>query len=59
TAPHLLAPLCRRHHRYKTHSAWTYTMPEPGIHLWRSPAGRHYLVDHNGTHNLDHLDHTG
>jgi hypothetical protein len=24
-----LAPLCRRHHRVKTHSAWTYTMAEP------------------------------
>ena len=27
----------------------THTMPEPGIYLWRSPAGRRYLVDHTGT----------
>ncbi len=25
-------------------------MPEPGIYLWRSPAGRRYLVDHTGSH---------
>ncbi len=28
------------------------TQPHPGIHLWRSPHGRHYLVDHTGTHKL-------
>ena len=32
-----LAPLCRRHHRLKTHSAWTYTVLEPGTYLWSSP----------------------
>jgi len=53
TAPHLLGPLCRRHHRYKTTGGWHYSMPEPGIYLWRSPQGRHYLVDHTGTENLD------
>ena len=25
-----IAPLCRRHHRLKTHSSWGYTMLEPG-----------------------------
>lgn len=49
TAADKLAPLCRRHHRLKTHSGWTYTMPEPGIYLWRSPHHRRYLVDHTGT----------
>jgi len=49
TTTHNLAPPCRRHHRLKTHGGWTYTMPEPGIYLWRSPAGRRYLVDHTGT----------
>lgn len=49
TAAHKLASLCRRHHRLKTHSGWSYTMPEPGIYLWRSPHGRRYLVDHTGT----------
>jgi hypothetical protein len=53
TAPHLLGPLCRRHHRYKTHGGWTYSMPEPGFYLWRSPLGRHYQVDGTGTTQLD------
>ena len=53
TAAHLLGAPCRRHHRYKTHGGWTYTMPEPGIYLWRSPLGRRYLVDHTGSASLD------
>jgi hypothetical protein len=44
-----LAPLCRRHHRLKTHGRWTYTTLEPGTYLWRSPHGYHYLRDHTGT----------
>ena len=52
TAAHKLGPLCRRHHRLKTHGGWTYTMSEPGIYLWRSPRGRRYLVDHTGTSAL-------
>jgi len=47
-----IARPCRRHHRLKTHGGWTYTMPEPGIYLWRSPHGHRYLVDHTGTTNL-------
>ncbi len=49
-----LAPLCRRHHRIKTHSAWTYTVIEPGSYLWSSPHGYQFLRDHEGT-----LDVTG
>jgi hypothetical protein len=49
TAADKLAPLCRRHHRLKTHGGWKYTMPEPGLYLWRSPHGHRYLVDHTGT----------
>ena len=44
-----IAPLCRRHHRLKTHSAWTYTMFEPGSYLWSSPHGYQFLRDHHGT----------
>ncbi len=44
-----IAPLCRRHHRLKTHSAWTYTMLEPGSFLWSSPHGYQFLRDHHGT----------
>ena len=49
TTPGNLAPLCRRHHRLKTHGGWSYTQPEPGTYLWRSPHGRRYRVDHTGT----------
>lgn len=49
-----LAPLCRRHHRLKTHGGWTYSMPEPGLYRWRSPRGRTYVVDHTGTAALSH-----
>jgi hypothetical protein len=43
------APLCRRHHRLKTHSPWTYTVLEPGTFLWTSPHRYQYLRDHTGT----------
>ncbi len=52
-----LAPLCRRHHRLKTHcregTGWAYTMVEPGTYLWRSPHGHTYLRDHRGTTDLN------
>lgn len=44
-----LAPLCRRHHRAKTHSGWTYVMVTPGTYLWFSPSGDRYLVEGRGT----------
>ncbi len=44
-----IAPLCRRHHRLKTHSAWTYTPLERGTYLWTSPHGYQYLRNHHGT----------
>ena len=44
-----IAPLCRRHHRLKTHTSWTYTMLEPGSFLWSSPHGYQFLRDHHGT----------
>ena len=44
-----LAPMTRFHHRIRTHSTWTVRSPLPGTWLWRSPTGRHYLVDHTGT----------
>ncbi len=40
-----LAPLCRRHHRAKTHSAWSYTSPEPGLYVWTSPEGHVFTAD--------------
>jgi hypothetical protein len=47
-----LAPLCRRHHRLKTHGGWSYTMIEPGTFLWRSPYGHTWLRDQSGTTDL-------
>ncbi len=50
TATDNLAPLCRRHHRLKTHhSGWTYTVLEPGTYLWTSPHGYQFLRNHEGS----------
>jgi hypothetical protein len=49
-----LAPLCRRHHRLKTHGGWTYTILEPGTYLWSSPHRYQYLRDHTGTLDVTH-----
>ena len=40
-----LAPLCRRHHRAKTHTAWTYDKTDAATYLWRSPHGLHLIKD--------------
>ena len=44
-----IAPLCRRHHRLKTHTTWIYVVLEPGTFLWTSPHGYQFLRDHTGT----------
>ena len=44
-----LAALCRFHHRLKTHTAWRYRMPEPGVFEWTSPHGHRYRRDRTGT----------
>jgi hypothetical protein len=44
-----VAPLCRRHHRLKTHAPWTYLVVDPGTYLWTSPHGYQFLRDHTGT----------
>ena len=40
TTPANLAPLCRRHHRIKTHGGWTYTRTDTGDYLWTTPHGQ-------------------
>ena len=46
-----LGRLTRSEHRVKTHAAgWRHRQPRPGVHLWRTPTGHHYRVDHTGTH---------
>jgi hypothetical protein len=47
-----IAPLCRTHHRLKTHTPWTYTTLDPGTYLWTSPHGYHYLRDTTGTQDV-------
>ena len=44
-----IARLCRRHHRLKTHTAWTYTVLERGSYLWTSPHGYRFVRDRDGT----------
>jgi hypothetical protein len=39
-----LAPLCRHHHRCKQAEGWQLTQPEPGVLIWRTPAGRTYAT---------------
>lgn len=45
-----LAPLTTFHHRIKTCGGWRVSQPFNGVFVWRSPHGRHFLVDHTGTH---------
>ncbi|QSR27851.1 DUF222 domain-containing protein [Nocardioides aromaticivorans] len=53
TCPCNLVPLCRRHHRAKTHSTWRYQVTSPGHYLWTSPHGHHFHVGPAGTTILD------
>ncbi|GAA3539777.1 HNH endonuclease signature motif containing protein [Nocardioides daeguensis] len=50
TCPCNEVPLCRRHHRAKTHSRWRYDIVMPGSYLWTSPNRFQFRVDHRGTH---------
>ncbi|MEE3127225.1 MAG: hypothetical protein VX494_08435, partial [Actinomycetota bacterium] len=59
TATDTLAPLCRRHHRAKTHPSpastterWDYHQLTPTTWLWTSPHGLRYLVHPDGTTTL-------
>ena len=62
TATDTLAPLCRRHHRAKTHPspastssttvAWAYHQLTPTTWLWTSPHGLRFLVHPDGTTEL-------
>jgi hypothetical protein len=44
TRPGNLAPLCRRHHRAKTHGSWSYARRPDGSYRWTSPTGRRLTV---------------
>jgi hypothetical protein len=47
-----LAPLCRRHHRVKTHGGWRYLMLTRGAYLWTSPHGYRWVTDLDGTRDV-------
>jgi len=44
------APVCRRHHRAKTHGAWDYVTLDRGTYLWTTPNGIRLIRDHRGSH---------
>ena len=52
TSTENLAPLCRLHHRAKTHAGWTYTQLTPGEFLWHGPHDQTFHVDTTGTTTL-------
>jgi hypothetical protein len=52
TGPHNSGPLRRSQHRTKTHGGLTTRVVGPGRHLWRTPHGQAFLVDHAGTTRL-------
>ncbi len=39
-----LSPLCRTHHRLKTHGGWTYQRLADNHYLWTTPTGDHLAV---------------
>ncbi len=47
-----IAPLCRFHHRLKTHGLWVFTRLDETTILWRSPNGLTFLRDHTGTRDV-------
>ena len=51
-----LAPLCRRHHRAKTHGHWTYIVVAPGRFRWTGPHGQTWVTDPTGTRDTDSSD---
>ena len=53
THSHVSQPLGRTGHRAKTHLGYRATPLPTGETVWRTPHGRHRIVDPHGTHHLD------
>jgi hypothetical protein len=53
-----LAALCRRHHRAKTFTGWTYHQIAPGEFLWTSIYGWRFLRTPDGTTDLGRSGHS-
>ena len=49
-------PLARTGHRAKTHLGYRCTRLPTGETLWRTPHGRHRIVDHLGTRVIGDLE---
>lgn len=48
-----LAPLCRTHHRLKTHvPGWSYRKTGPTTYVWTTPHGHLYRVTQSGTEDI-------
>lgn len=47
-----VAPLCRKHHRLKTHGRWDFRVVEPGVYWWRSPYDYTFVRDPSGTREV-------
>ena len=45
TSPSNLAPLCRSHHRLKTHTGWDYKRLDNGDYAWNATTGHQYDTD--------------
>ena len=48
TRPDNLAPLCRGHHRAKTHHGWSYVRNQDGSYTWTDRHGNRFTVDTRG-----------
>jgi hypothetical protein len=58
THSHKSQPLGRTAHRAKTHLGYQATPLPTGEIVWRTPHGRHRIVDPHGSHHLDAEDYT-
>jgi len=47
-----LAPLCRHHHRLKTHAGWRYRRAGSASYEWTDPHGQRFRRDPDGTTDL-------
>lgn len=49
TSTENLAPLCRHHHRLKTHAGWSYRRIEAATYAWTDPHDQRFVVSPDGT----------
>jgi Domain of unknown function (DUF222)/HNH endonuclease len=56
TNPENLSPLCRRHHRLKTHGGWRYEYDECGTARWTTSTGHQYTGYAPQRWSVDTLD---